>query len=119
MDATFMKKKQEDAAKQRSMKEYIVSTDQIHDNDKFTLKAYNWLAHDHEISGLFAASMLLKLLEFYTLYRLKLIGMLFFALYKCFPSIIFGNLVENDQAVSYHHLGNSNNSPSTSFDDYQ
>ena len=35
-------------------------------DQKFSLKAYNWLAYNKEISGPFAASTLLGLPEFYT-----------------------------------------------------
>lgn len=118
MSAVFIKKKQENIVKQQSMKEHTVSINQIQDNNKFTLKAYNWLAHDHEISGPLAASMLLKLSKFYTLCHLKLIEVKLFVLRKCFPSMIFKSLIRSNKKASYYYLRNLNKSPSTSFDDY-
>lgn len=62
MGVSFARKAFEDATQRRTGPSESI---QLDESDKFALRAFNRLAHDREISGPFAASMLTNLPEYY------------------------------------------------------
>ena len=95
-----------DKAMQQHEEQDQVNRPRVIKIDKFSLRAFNCLAYNHEISRLLAANMLLSLPKFYISKKiLKRINIKAFQAY--FPKIIFQKTKDKDAKKTLISFGSS------------
>lgn len=116
MKATFVQKAYEEATNQCTKNDQTKSVMKAN-IDKFALRAFNCLAYNQEISGLFATNILFCLPEYYILdMSIKKVNLQ--ALRKRFSRIIFGGSADEDVAKNFILFGMLRNLQTSKFDDY-
>lgn len=94
-----------------------VNWQRVVETDKFSLRTFNQLVHNHEISDLLAANTLLGLSKFYIPEKiLKKVNIK--ALWSNFPKIIFRETENEDDAETPILFGSSRLIPTFFFNNY-
>lgn len=116
MGAAFIRKAYDDTADRREASGRARGA-RIAEIDKFSLRAFNCLAYDREISGPLAANTLLDLPEYYTP-KINIKRVNLWALCRRFIHIIFQTTEDEDSAENLVPFGRSRSLLSSGYDDY-